>query len=236
MSRALDYLARERPEAIGHYLAFLKANGQRLDPRTRNLISVITKVYSQTERGLRQYVRRTIREGSSADEIVDALMMAFPALGLSRILWAIDILLDMGVLADADDAGPKPEPPAAVPAAAAAAPAGAPTAADAADHWQVAAWSRELVPGVPRAIGIAGRTVLLTRFEDGAISAFDARCPHLSAPIVPDSGPAGHFTCARHKRVFDARSGHCVQGGEETLRGYAVREVDDRIEVRITLP
>ncbi len=225
MSRALDFLARERPEAIGHYIAFLKSNGQRLDPRTRNLISVITKVYSQTERGLRQYARRTIREGGSADEIVDALMMAFPALGLSRILWAIDILLDMGILGDAPDAGSAPAP--------ASMPAGTPAPAGANEHWQVAGPSAQLEPGVSRALAIAGRNVLLTRFEDGTLSAFDARCPHLSASIAPDSGPAGHFTCTRHRRVFDARSGRCVQGGDETLLGYPVREVDGRIEVRL---
>ena len=44
MSDALNYLLKVRPETLGHYFAFLKDCGKHLDPKTRNLISVITKV------------------------------------------------------------------------------------------------------------------------------------------------------------------------------------------------
>ena len=67
MSDALNYLVKVRPEAVGHYFAFLKDCGKHLDPKTRNLISVITKVDAQTERGFRQYLGRALREGCSAD-------------------------------------------------------------------------------------------------------------------------------------------------------------------------
>ena len=63
MSDALNYLVKARPDAVGHYFAFLKACGTQLDPKTRNLISVISKVHAQTERGLRQYLGRALREG-----------------------------------------------------------------------------------------------------------------------------------------------------------------------------
>src|SRR5512134_1407503 len=93
MSDALNYLVKARPEAMGHYLQFLKEAGRNLDPKTRDLISVITKVHAQTERGLRQYVTRALRNGCTAGEILDALLMAFPALGLAKIVWAVDVLL-----------------------------------------------------------------------------------------------------------------------------------------------
>ena len=93
MSDALSYLAKARPEAMGHYFAFLKDAGTLLDPKSRALISVITKVYAQTERGLLQYTRRALAEGCAPAEILDALLMAFPALGLSKIVWAVDVLL-----------------------------------------------------------------------------------------------------------------------------------------------
>ena len=48
-----------------------------------------------TERGLRQYVKRALREGCSGAEIIDALLMAFPTLGLSKIVWATDVILAM---------------------------------------------------------------------------------------------------------------------------------------------
>ncbi len=95
MSDALNYLLKARPDALGHYFAFLKDAGKHLDPKTRNLISVITKVHAQTDRGLRQYLRRALREGCTPVEVLDALLMAFPALGLAKIIWAVDVILDM---------------------------------------------------------------------------------------------------------------------------------------------
>jgi len=95
MSDALNFLLNARPEAMGAYFKFLKGAGTHLDPKTRNLISVITKVHAQTENGLRQYLTRALREGATADEILDALLMAFPALGLAKIVWAVDVILGM---------------------------------------------------------------------------------------------------------------------------------------------
>ena len=63
MSDALKYLIKARPEAMGAYFSFLKEAGKHLDPKTRSLISVITKIDSQTERGLRQYLPRALRDG-----------------------------------------------------------------------------------------------------------------------------------------------------------------------------
>src|SRR3972149_9853671 len=93
MSDALDYLIKVRPDAIPHYFKFLKESGKHLDPKTRALISVITKVHSQTETGLRQYLLRALRDGASPMEVLDAIMMAFPALGLAKIVWAVDVIL-----------------------------------------------------------------------------------------------------------------------------------------------
>ena len=95
MSDALNYLVKARPEAMGHYFSFLKDCGKHLDPKTRDLISVITKVHSQTERGLKQYLNRALRDGCTPAEILDALLMAFPALGLAKIVWAVDVILEM---------------------------------------------------------------------------------------------------------------------------------------------
>src|ERR1700690_2851300 len=97
MSDALNYLIKVRPDAIPHYFKFLKESGKHLDPKTRALISVITKVHPQTGNGLRQFLLRAVREGASPMEVLDALMMAFPALGLAKIVWAVDILLEMDI-------------------------------------------------------------------------------------------------------------------------------------------
>ena len=95
MSEALDYLMKVRPDAMKSYFGFLRAAGEGLDARTRSIISIITKVDAQTERGFRQYLSRGLREGVTPAEIIDAMLLAFPTLGLTKILWAIDILLEM---------------------------------------------------------------------------------------------------------------------------------------------
>ena len=97
MSDALNYLVKVRPDAMGAYFKFLKKAGDHLDTRTRDLISVITKVAVQTEPGFRQYLTRALRNGASPQEVIDALLMAFPVLGLAKIVWATDILLAMDI-------------------------------------------------------------------------------------------------------------------------------------------
>ena len=93
MSDALNYLLKARPEAMKAYFTFMKKSDTHLDTRTRDLISVITKVAVQTEGGFRQYLTRALRNGASPNEVIDALMMAFPVLGLAKIVWATEILL-----------------------------------------------------------------------------------------------------------------------------------------------
>src|SRR5512145_214572 len=95
MSKALDYIVNIRDEAILPYFKFLKEAGKHLDVKTRDLISVITKVNSQTEKGLKQYLLRALRNGATGNEVLDALLMAFPALGLTKIIWATNIILEM---------------------------------------------------------------------------------------------------------------------------------------------
>ena len=84
MSDALNYLVKVRPEAMTGYFTFLKKAGDHLDVRTRDLISVITKVAVQTEPGFKQYLTRALRNGATPHEIIDALLMAFPVLGLGK--------------------------------------------------------------------------------------------------------------------------------------------------------
>lgn len=97
MSDALNYLLKVRPDAMKSYFDFIKKSGTSLDPKTRAIISVITKVDNQTETGFRQYLVRALRAGVSADEIIDALFAAFPTLGLAKIIWAVDIILAMEI-------------------------------------------------------------------------------------------------------------------------------------------
>lgn len=211
MSEALDFLVKARPEAMGHYFAFLKDSGSRLDPKTRNLISVITKVHAQTERGLRQYLRRALREGCSGEEVLDALLMAFPALGLAKIVWAVDVILAMDL----------PE------FAFAAADAG--TAAAQPRGWHDLGAAADFPAGATRRVEGAGRAVFVHRGAD-RWRVFDSRCPHEGTDLALQALDGDALVCSRHRWRFDVRTGACTGLGDRPLREWDSRLQEGRLQ------
>ena len=204
MSEALDYLVKARPEAMGHYLAFLKGAGQHLDPKTRALISLITKVHAQTERGLRQYLKRALRDGCTPDEVLDALLMAFPALGLSRIVWAVEHILEMDL----------PEFRLAAPPA-----------------WHDVMSSRGLRAGASRRVECDGRGLFVHRDAQG-FKVYDSRCPHQATDMPASALSDGTLTCPRHGWRFDLRSGACSAVGDRPLQQLPSRVQGGRLLVQ----
>jgi len=96
-SRGLEFLRKARPQAIEHLLNFFAESARHLDPKTRLLISVVTKVISGSERGVQQYVRRALESGAEPEEVIDAVLCAYPCAGLTKVVDAIDVILDMQI-------------------------------------------------------------------------------------------------------------------------------------------
>ncbi|MFO1218365.1 MAG: Rieske 2Fe-2S domain-containing protein [Burkholderiaceae bacterium] len=208
MSDALNYLLKTRPDAMGHYFRFLKEAGSRLDPKTRALISVITKVHAQTERGLRQYVKRALAEGCSAAEVIDALLMAFPALGLAKIVWAVDVIIAMAL------------------------PEFAPEAVGGESRWHDVMPVSALAPGHTQRVACDGRGLFVHRDDADSWRVFDSRCPHQSTDIG-ELALAGHtLTCPKHGWTFDVRTGRCIAQGDKPLHAFDSRVVDGRLQAR----
>jgi nitrite reductase/ring-hydroxylating ferredoxin subunit/alkylhydroperoxidase/carboxymuconolactone decarboxylase family protein YurZ len=207
MSDALDYLLKARPEAMGHYFQFVGSAGKHLDPKTRALISVITKVHAQTEAGFRQYLRRALKADVRPIEILDAMLMAFPALGLTKIVWAIDVLLAMDLpefRLDALTAQPNWH------------------RLGAADSFEIAQTVR--VEG-------EGRSVFVHRTAQ-EYRVFDTRCPHRGT-IIPESALEGTgLICPRHGWIFDAHDGRCVEGEGAGLIRLPSRIEDGELQAR----
>jgi len=214
MSDALNYLLKVRPDALGHYFAFLKDAGKHLDPKTRNLISVITKVHAQTDRGLRQYLRRALREGCTPVEVLDALLMAFPALGLAKIIWAVDVILDMKLPEFQYLAGPQD--------AAAAAPPPA--------RWHDVMASTDVRTGEVQRTECDGMGLFIYR-EKKKITVFDSRCPHQSTNIPELALQGTTLTCPKHHWAFDAKSGDCIKKGDSPLKRIESKVVKGRLMV-----
>ena len=205
MSDALTYLVKARPEAMGHYFAFLKDAGKHLDPKTKALISVITKVHAQTERGLKQYVKRALADGCTPAEVLDALLMAFPALGLAKIVWAADVLLAMNL-----------------PGFSLEALAGQST-------WHDVVAAADLGDGEVRRIDADGRSLFVYRSGD-EIRVYDSRCPHQSTDIPHLALENTTLTYPKHQWAFDIRSGACIRTGNTPLRRWESRVVDGRLQ------
>jgi nitrite reductase/ring-hydroxylating ferredoxin subunit/alkylhydroperoxidase/carboxymuconolactone decarboxylase family protein YurZ len=204
MSEALSYLLKARPDAMGHYFHFMKEAGKHLDPKTRNLISVITKVHAQTERGLRQYLGRALREGCTPMEVLDALLMAFPALGLAKIVWAVDIILDMNI--------PEFQPEALV----------------AVGEWHDVMPAAEVKGGDVVRVECDGRGLFVYRDNKG-MRVYDSRCPHQTTDIPHLALDGTTLTCPKHQWAFDIRSGDCIKKGTSPLKRWPSKVVKGRL-------
>ncbi len=208
MSDALNYLVRARPEAMGHYFRFLKDTGKHLDRKTRNLISVITKVHVQTDRGFRQYLLRALNDGAKPVEVLDALLMAFPALGLAKVIWAVDILLDMNLPGFSPDAlmGKAPK-------------------------WRDALDIKVLKNESVMRITVDERSLFI--YKSGRrVSVYDSRCPHQSTDIPDLALRDMTLVCPKHQWQFDIRSGECIKKGKTPLLKLSSRVSQGRLLVK----
>jgi nitrite reductase/ring-hydroxylating ferredoxin subunit/alkylhydroperoxidase/carboxymuconolactone decarboxylase family protein YurZ len=204
MSDALNYLVKARPEAMTGYFTFLKESGKHLDPRTRDLISVITKVAVQTENGFRQYLTRALRNGAAPNEILDALLLAFPVLGLAKIVWAVDILLDMDIpefRADLLDAEPR---------------------------WHDVTAIDELADGEITYTDCDGRNLFIYRTGE-QLRVYDSRCPHQVTNIPHLALKGLQLTCPKHEWVFDVSTGECVAKGNRPLNRFDHKVENGRV-------
>ncbi len=204
MSDALNYLVAARPDAIGPYFKFLKEAGRHLDTRTRDLISVITKVDAQTEAGFRQYLSRALHNGASPNEVIDALLMAFPTLGLAKIVWAVDILLDMDI------------------------PEFRPENLFAEPVWHTVCSMDEIRSGEITYRDCDGRSLFVYR-EDDVLRVYDSRCPHQVTNIPHLALEGKRLTCPKHKWAFDVSTGECVEIGNSPLNEFEHRVEDNTL-------
>ncbi len=204
MSDALNYLVKIRPDAMTGYFSFLKLAGTHLDVKTRDLISVITKVAVQTEPGFKQYLTRALRDGCTPNEIIDALLMAFPVLGLAKIVWATDILLSM------DLPGFRPEN------------------LDAPASWHDIVASADLVSGEVQFFAIEGRH-LFVYCNGSEYRVYDSRCPHQVTDIPHLALEGTTLTCPKHHWQFDVASGECTAVGNRPLTVFESKLENGRL-------
>ena len=209
MSDALNFLVKARPAAMTHYFSFLKDCGKQLDPKTRDLISVITKVHSQTERGFRQYRKRVLRRLlGRRDPGCDADGLSGARTGQDRL----------GRGHHPGD-GPPGVPQRGV----------GRRRPMARPHGQCRPRARR--HGGTARIECDGRGLFVHHGAEGW-KVFDSRCPHQTTNIPHLALCGATLTCPKHEWAFDIRSGQCTAKGDTPLKQWDSKVVDGRLLAR----
>lgn len=96
-SQGLRYLTKFRGPTMKHYLKFLGGSAKHLDKKTQYLMYVMLETIVFSPRGLEHYIKKASAHGASVDEILDAILVAYPGAGLAKVVDAVDILIDLGL-------------------------------------------------------------------------------------------------------------------------------------------
>ncbi|MEK7467534.1 MAG: Rieske 2Fe-2S domain-containing protein [Planctomycetota bacterium] len=211
--RGREFLTKVRPEAMNHLLAFFKESAKHLEPKTRMLISVVTKTINFSPRGLKQYIKRAMEEGASKDEVLDAILCAYPCAGLTKVCDAATVFLDMGL-------GEGTTVPA--PAAEATSPGA----------WMALEGAGKIAEGDMRRFSLDGLPVCVSR-HGGKLFAISDVCPHRGGSLSDGECEAGVITCGLHGWQFKAQDGKSAGIGQGGAASYEVREAGGKAEVRI---
>ncbi len=165
---------------------------------------MITKVDVQTETGLRQYLSRALRDGCTPNEIIDALLMAFPSLGLAKIVWAVDIILDMNIPDfNTEVLGTEPA-------------------------WHDLGAVDDLPLDEPHYLKVEFRSLFVYRTAD-RIHVYDSLCPHQVTNIPELAIDGDTLTCPKHEWAFDLKTGDCIAKGDRPLKAFDNKVEDGRL-------
>jgi nitrite reductase/ring-hydroxylating ferredoxin subunit len=137
-------------------------------------------------------------------EVLDALLMAFPTLGLARIIWAVDIILDMNIPEFHPDALTRP------------------------GEWHDVMASADVRDGEVTRTECDGHGLFVYR-DKKSFQVFDSRCPHQSTDIPELALHGSTLTCPKHQWEFDATSGACIKKGNSPLKRFESKVAKGRL-------
>lgn len=236
-SRGLAYLTKVRPAAMEHLLKFFGESGKSLEPKTRFLISIVTKVINFSPRGIEQYVKRALKEGASPAEVIDAVLCSYPCAGLTKLVDAIDVILDLGIpgFEDVDSGdGGSAQSPGAPGETMTSGGTVAPREPAAEARWVQVASSDEIPEG--GALHVLASPFNLALFNvGGTIHAIDNTCPHKQGPLAAGTVTDNVVTCPLHGWKFHLGTGKSVNHPGARVDTYPVR-MGEAGRIEILLP
>ena len=80
---------------------------------------------------------------------------------------------------------------------------------------------------------IVDQSVLFSR-QGNRVTCFQNACVHLGLPLDGGMVHGGILVCPHHGFKYALDSGECLTAPEVQLQSYAVRVIDNRVEVRIS--
>jgi len=82
----LTYLMSERKDVVKSYQNLLSKLGTHLDDKTRELIVLSLQITTHEPEAVKILIPKLMKYGASPDEIVDAVLLTIPNVGLTTII------------------------------------------------------------------------------------------------------------------------------------------------------
>lgn len=89
----VQMIMEARPEMMKNYLTYLDSLGKSLDDKTRQLIVLAVQTASRSQGGVRAHIPKARKAGATNEEMLDAMLIAMPTIGLGAILQIIPLIL-----------------------------------------------------------------------------------------------------------------------------------------------
>jgi len=89
----LTFLMENRKEVLKNYQKMVGSLGNHLDEKTRQLIMLAIQINSPSPEAIKILIPKVIRAGATRDEIIDALILTMPVVGLSTVLRMLPFIL-----------------------------------------------------------------------------------------------------------------------------------------------
>lgn len=208
--RGMRFLLEVRNWEASRIVELESYTGAHLDKKTKALIDLVLRTIRPNEPALRRALTKAVGGGASRDEIIDAILAAYPIVGSENVVQAIEGMLDW----EEERAGARrPE--------------------EGGEGFRPAAKLSGLSVGQPKIVRVGDRSIVLFRLQDGGVSALSNICPHSGGPLGLGKIEGNIVTCPWHDWRFEITSGECLNRPGKVARTFEVQIDGDEVKVKV---
>jgi nitrite reductase (NADH) small subunit len=207
--RGMRFLLEVRNWEASRIVELESYAGAHLDKKTKALLDLVLHTIRPNEQALRRALTKAAGGGASRDEVIDAILAAYPIAGSENVVQAIESMLDW----EEERKGAR-----------------RPVEGD--EGFRPAAKLSELVVGRPKIVRVGDRSVALFRLEDGGVRALSNICPHSGGPLGLGELEGNILTCPWHAWRFEIRSGECLDRPGKRAQTFEVKIDADEVRVK----